>query len=82
MFLKISQNSVENTCSRVSFLIKLQSQAVVKKRDSGKVFSSEFWETFKKTFSTYYFRATASGNNELLPLTTTQEKHDSSELLF
>ena len=27
MFLKVSQNSQENTCARVSFLIKLQASA-------------------------------------------------------
>ena len=39
MFLEISQNSQENTCARVSFLIKLQ------------VFSCEPCETSKNTFS-------------------------------
>ena len=29
MFLKISQNSQENTCARVCFLIKLQAEAQV-----------------------------------------------------
>ena len=31
MFLKISQNSQENTCGRVSFLIKLQAEATTSK---------------------------------------------------
>ena len=39
MFLEISQNSQENICSRVSFLIKLQAQVtglqLYQKRDSG-----------------------------------------------
>ena len=36
-FLKISQNSQENTCARVSILIKLQAQGLqlYQKRDSG-----------------------------------------------
>ena len=36
-FLKISQNSQENTCARVSFLTKLQALACnfLKKRESG-----------------------------------------------
>ena len=51
--LKSSQNSQENTCARVSFLIKLQSSSmqVYYKRDSGKkAFSCEFGKTFKNTF--------------------------------
>ena len=38
MFLKISQNSLKNTCARVSLLIKLQASACIfflKKSDSG-----------------------------------------------
>ena len=37
MFLEISQNSQENTCARVSFLIKLQALGlqIYLKRDSG-----------------------------------------------
>ena len=37
VFLEISQNSHENTCARVSFLIKLRALACkfIKKRDSG-----------------------------------------------
>ena len=37
MFLEISRNLQENTCARVSFLIKLQalSMQLYKKRDSG-----------------------------------------------
>ena len=39
VFLEISQNSQENTCARVSFLIKL-----------AQVFSCEFCEISKNTF--------------------------------
>ena len=42
-FLEISQNSQENTCARVSFLIKLQAEA--------QVFSCEFCEISENTFS-------------------------------
>ena len=42
MFLEIPQNSQENTCARVSFLIKLQAEA--------QVFSCEFCEISKITF--------------------------------
>ena len=52
MFLKISKNSQENTCTRVSFLIKLQSSACnfIKQESRTQVFSCEICETFKKTF--------------------------------
>ena len=43
VFKEISQNSQENTCARVSFLIKLQTLA--------QVFSCEFCEISKNTFS-------------------------------
>ena len=37
VFLKISQNSKENTCARVSFLLKLQTSGlqIYQRRDSG-----------------------------------------------
>ena len=40
VFLKVSQNSQENTCDRVSFLIKLQAQAwnLIKKETLEQVF--------------------------------------------
>ena len=44
IFLKVSQNSQENTCARVSFLIKLQTAFLAQ------VFSCEFSEVFKNTF--------------------------------
>ena len=45
VFLEISQNSPENTCARVSFLIKLQARGLAQ------VFSCEFCKISKKTFS-------------------------------
>ena len=42
LFLKISQNSQENTCARVYFLIKLHTLA--------QVFSCEFCEISKNIF--------------------------------
>ena len=53
VFLEISQNSQKNTCARVSFLIKLQTEACnfIKKATLGQVFSLEFCEIFKNTFS-------------------------------
>ena len=53
VFLKISQNLQENTCARVSFLIKLQASGLkfYKKRDSGTGVSCEFCKISKNTFS-------------------------------
>ena len=62
VFLKILQNSQENTCSRVSFLIKLQTEAwnlklqaealnFIKKEALARVSSYEFFEICKNTFS-------------------------------
>ena len=46
--LKISQNSHENTCARVSFLIKLQARNFIKVDTLAQVLSREFCEIFKK----------------------------------
>ena len=48
MFLEISQNSQENTCARLSFLIKLQAEACnfIKKETLIQVFSCEFCEFY------------------------------------
>ena len=52
-FLELSQNSQENTCASVFFLMKLQAKACnfIKKETLAQVFSCEFWESFKNTFS-------------------------------
>ena len=52
VFLEISQNSQENTCVRVSFLIKLQTEACnfIKKETLTQVISCKFWEISKNTF--------------------------------
>ena len=51
VFLKISQNLLENTCVRVSFLVKLQAEACnfIKYETLAQVFSCEFCETFENT---------------------------------
>ena len=64
MFLEISQNSQENTCARVSFLIKF------KKETLAQVFSCEYCEISKDTFFTEHLRATASENRFLFWLVT------------
>ena len=50
--LKISQNSQENTCATVSFLIKLLASgcSFTKKEALAQVFSCEFCEIFKNIF--------------------------------
>ena len=52
MFLDITQNSQENTCGRVSFLIKLQAQACnfIQNQTLGQVFSCEFVKFLRATF--------------------------------
>ena len=50
VFLEISQNSQENICARVSFLIKLQACNFFKKETLAQMFSCEFWEISKNTF--------------------------------
>ena len=62
LLLKISQNSQENTCAVVSFLIMLQVEACsfIKKETLAHVCSSEFCEISKTTFFTKHLRETAS----------------------
>ena len=52
VFSEISKNSQENTCARVSFLIKLQAEACnfIKRETLGQVFSCEFCKISKNTF--------------------------------
>ena len=62
MFLEISQNSRENTCARVSFLIKLQVEVrcnFIKKENLALVFFYEFCKISKNTFFTEHLLATA-----------------------
>ena len=64
VLLEISQNSQENTCTSVSFLIKLQAislrpPTLLKKR-LWQVFSCEFCEISKNIFSTEHLWTTAS----------------------
>ena len=62
MLLKILQNSQQQICARVSFLIKLQVSAsnLIKKEALVQVFSCEFCEIFKNTFFTEYLWSIAS----------------------
>ena len=62
--LKISQNSQENTCARVSSLLKLQASGLQLywRRDSRAVFSCEFCEISNNIFFTEHLWTTASTN--------------------
>ena len=52
VFLEILHNSQENTCARVSFLIKLpQACNLIKKESLSTLFFCEFCEISKNTFS-------------------------------
>ena len=59
LFLEISQNSQENICLRVSFLIKLQAETcnLLKKDTLTQVFSCEFWEISKNNLRQYHLLA-------------------------
>ena len=54
VFLEISQNWQENTCARVSFLIKVQAHAyacnLIKKEALAQMFSCQFCEISKNRF--------------------------------
>ena len=66
MFLEISQNSQENTSSRVSFLIKLQFLInFIKKEALAQVFSCEYCEISKNTSFTEHLWTTASSSRRL-----------------
>ena len=49
VFLKILQNSQENTCAKVSFLIKLQAN-LIKKETLAQVFLVNFAKFLRKPF--------------------------------
>ena len=55
MFLKISQNSQENICVRISFFCKF-----IKKEILGQMFSCQFCDISKNIFYTEHLRKTAS----------------------
>ena len=60
MFLQILQNSQENTCAIVFYLIKLQAEACIKKENLVQVFSCEFCEISKNAFFQRTFSVAAS----------------------
>ena len=66
MFLEILQNSQENTCVRVSFLIKLRAEACnfIKKEALAQVFSCEFCKISENAFSCRTRPVAASAKKE------------------
>ena len=57
MSLRISENSQDNTCARVSFFHKVSGPSTfLQKETLAKVFSCEFFEIFKNTFFTEHLR--------------------------
>ena len=69
LFSKISQDSQENTCVGVSFLIKLQACNFVKKETLTQMSSCQFCEIFKNTFFYRTSPVTASEDGNLPPRT-------------
>ena len=67
-FLEISPNLQENTCARVSILIKLQAWGhnFIKTEAVAKVFSLEFCEISKNAYFTEYVWATASNKRYIM----------------
>ena len=62
VFLEISKNSQENSSARVSFLMKLQTEACnfIQKESLTQVFSRKFCEISKNTFPYRTFPVAAS----------------------
>ena len=77
MFIEISQKSQENTCVRVSFLMKMT---------PAQVFSYEFCEMFKNILFKEHLRATASDYTFIERKTTTFRtktlRINASEIMF
>ena len=68
VFLEILQNSQENTCAGVSFLIKLQASkpaTLLKKRLWRRCFPVNFVKFLRTAFLTENVRTTASKNDSL-----------------
>ena len=62
LFLKISQNSQESTCARVSFLIKLQADACnfIKTKTLPRCFPVNFLKCLRTSFFREHLRTNAS----------------------
>ena len=84
MFWKISQNSQENTCARVSlFLIKLQASFsinYIEKEALVQVFSSDFCKTFKNIF--FYRTPPVAASKKILNVLESTEFKEKNEIKF
>ena len=69
-FLEVLQNSLENTCARVPFLIKLKADArnFIKKEALAQVFYCQFFKMSKNTFSYRTPPVAASGKHSKLKI--------------
>ena len=67
VFLKIPQNSQENTGARASFFSKLRAEACNFIKRLAQVFRCEFWEISKNIYFTEHLRATTSDRNIFHP---------------
>ena len=78
MFLQILQTSQENTCARVSFLIKLQAlgRKSIKKEAVAQVFSCEVYKIYKNTFFIKHNWATASEISVIKPAKNAVNFHE------
>ena len=79
VFLKILQNSQENTCTRASILRKLQASACnfIKKETLAHVFSCKFCKIFRNTFFTEHLW---TNNSIPLPFTMRYEEQGITEM--
>ena len=60
VFLKISQNSQENTCAEVFFnKVAARPATLLFKRNSAQAFSCEIFEIFKNTYFAEYLQTSA-----------------------
>ena len=81
-FLEILQNSQENTCVRVSFLIKLKAACnFIKKETLTRVLSCEFCEISKNTFS-WRTPPVAASTLELSSFLLTKQLLSKKEILY
>ena len=62
LLLKMLQNSKENICAGVSYLIQLQTWGSIQKETPAQVFYCEFCEFFKNTYLVEHLRTAASRN--------------------
>ena len=81
VFLKISQNSKQNTCTWVSVFIKLQAKACnfIKPETQALVFSCEFCEIFENTF---FYQTPSVAASVRLPSHKSVNPHEANDRSF